>query len=134
MPQLAPPAPVTVPWLGWIAAGEPIDAVEVPEPMAIPEALRGRGDSYVLRVRGDSMADEGIFDGDWIVVERREQADEGELVVALVDGETATLKRFHRHGPSVTLAPANAAHAPLTYAADRVRIQGVVIGQMRAYR
>jgi repressor LexA len=134
MPLATPAGRTTVPWLGWIAAGRPIDAVEVPEPIEIPAALQGAGDTYVLRVRGDSMADEGILDGDWVIVERRELARDGEVVVALVDGELATLKRLHRRGGEVVLAPANDAYPALAYAAERVRVQGVVVGQMRSYR
>jgi repressor LexA len=119
--------------LGTIAAGRPIEAVANPEPLAVPRQLRGRGECYVLQVRGDSMVEEGILDGDWVVIERRDHARNGEIVVALIDGEEATLKRIEQRPGEVLLHPANAAMAPLRYAPDRVRIQGVLVGQMRAY-
>ncbi|MFP4614706.1 MAG: transcriptional repressor LexA [Thiohalorhabdus sp.] len=130
----APPGLATVPLLGRVAAGRPIDAVEDPEAIQIPEAFLGSGETYALEVRGDSMAEDGILDGDWVIVERRDTAEDGEVVVALVDGAEATLKRIHHRGATVVLEPANAAYAPLEYAAERVRVRGVVIGQMRSYR
>ncbi|MFA9461895.1 transcriptional repressor LexA [Thiohalorhabdus methylotrophus] len=125
---------VTVPLLGRVAAGRPIDAVEEPETIQIPEAFRGSGATYVLQVHGDSMAEDGILHGDWVIVERRDTAEDGEVVVALVDGGEVTLKRIHHHGGTVVLAPANAAYAPLEYDPGRVWVRGVVIGQMRSYR
>lgn len=122
-----------VPFLGYIAAGRPIEAVANPEPMAVPDQLRGRGECYVLQVRGDSMIDEGILDGDWVVIERRDHARNGEIVVALVDGEEATLKRIEQRPGAVMLLPANAAMEAMEYAPERVDIQGVLVGQMRAY-
>ena len=122
-----------VPFMGYIAAGRPIEAVPNPEPMEVPEFLRGRGDAYVLQVRGDSMIDEGILDGDWVVIESRDHARNGEIVVALIDDGEATLKRFEQRGRKVLLHPANAAMVSQEYPADRVRIQGVLVGQMRAY-
>lgn len=126
--------PGTVPLLGYIAAGRPIEALETPGEIEVPEHLRGSRPSYVLQVRGDSMVDEGILDGDWVVVEQRDYADNGELVVALVDGLEATLKRLEKRNRTIVLHPANATMKPMEYAAERVRIQGVVTGQMRAYR
>lgn len=124
----------TLPLLGRIAAGRPIEAVTTDERIGVPEALRGRGECYVLEVRGDSMRDDGILDGDWVVVEHRREARNGEVVVALVDGEEATLKRLERRGAQVVwLHPANAAYEPLRLEADRVTIQGVLVGQMRRY-
>lgn len=123
-----------LPLLGYIAAGHPIEALANPEEVEVPAALRGSRPSYVLAVQGDSMVDEGILDGDWVVVEQRDDANDGELVVALVDGTEATLKRLYRHGATVVLRPANANLEPLEYKAERVRIQGIVVGQMRSYR
>jgi len=123
----------TLPLLGRIAAGRPIEAVADTETVTVPGWLRGRGRCYVLEVRGDSMSDEGILDGDRIVVEHREQARNGELVVALVDGESATLKRIEQRPGEVVLHPANAAHAPQRYHPGQITIQGVVMGQMRRY-
>lgn len=123
-----------VAFVGYIAAGRPIEALENPEPMDIPDLLRSRRRCYVLRVRGDSMRDEGILDGDWVVVEAREHARNGEVVVALVDGEEATLKRIEQRPGAVILHPANSALEPVTYEPERVQIQGIVVGQMRSYR
>lgn len=126
--------PGSVPLLGRIAAGRPIEAVSRDERIDVPAALRGRGECYVLEVRGDSMAGDGILDGDWVVVEHRDEARNGELVVALVDGEEATLKRIEQRPGQVLLHPANAAYQPLVLEPERVTIQGVVVGQMRRYR
>lgn len=123
-----------VPLAGTIAAGKPIDAVETPEWLEVPPFLTGRGETFALRVQGDSMRDDGILDGDLILVERRSVAENGEIVVALVDGQEATVKRFALREGEVILTPANAAMAPLRYPAARVTIQGVVVGQMRSYR
>lgn len=122
-----------VPFLGYIAAGRPIEAVPNPEPMEVPGFLRGRGESYVLQVRGDSMIDEGILDGDWVVIEARDHARNGEIVVALIDDGEATLKRFEQQGSRIVLHPANAHMESMEYPAERVRIQGILVGQMRAY-
>ncbi len=123
----------TLPLLGTIAAGRPIEAVAQPENIDVPPLLRGRTPCYVLRVRGDSMVDEGILDGDYVIIEAREQARDGEIVVALVDGHEATLKRLQRRSGEVLLHPANAAMEPMRYAPERVAIQGVLVGQMRRY-
>lgn len=123
----------SLPLLGRIAAGLPIEAVTDSEPVAVPELLRGRGECYVLQVRGDSMIDDGIHDGDWVVVEHREHARNGEVVVALIDNEAATLKRIEQRLDEVILHPANADHAPQRYAPGQVSVQGVVVGQMRRY-
>lgn len=123
----------SLPLLGRIAAGRPIEALENPEPVEVPAHLRGNGDCYVLEVSGDSMVDAGILDGDWVVIERRDHARDGEIVVALVDGEEATLKRIEQTPGACILHPASSHHAPLRYAPEQVRIQGVLVGQMRAY-
>jgi repressor LexA len=123
-----------VAFLGRVAAGRPIEAVAGDESLTIPPLLvGGRGqDHYVLRVAGESMIDEGIHDGDWVVVERREQARAGEMVVALV-GQEVTLKRFFPEGEQVRLQPAHPTMAPLLVPAGDVRIQGIVVGLMRKY-
>lgn len=123
----------TLPVLGRIAAGRPIEAIDPGERIGVPPALRTAGQCYVLAVRGDSMIEEGILDGDWVVVEHRETARDFELVVALIDGHEATLKRFERRGNQVWLHAANPDFPVQTYPAERVAIQGVVVGQMRRY-
>lgn len=123
-----------LPWLGTIAAGRPLEAVESPESVQVPSWLRTRGHCYVLKVRGDSMIEDGILDGDWVVVEQRETARNGEIVVALIDGWEATLKRIEQHPDRVVLHPANPALEPMIYEPHRVQIRGVVVGQMRRYR
>lgn len=123
----------SLPLLGTIAAGRPIEAVSQPQSIAIPPLLRRRTPCYVLRVRGDSMVDEGILNGDYVVIEARDHARDGEIVVALIDGHEATLKRLERRSGEIRLHAANPAMDPLCYAADRVMIQGVLVGQMRRY-
>jgi repressor LexA len=124
-----------LPLLGTIAAGSPLEAVRADEEVPVPaDMVPGGGrPAYVLRVRGDSMIDEQIRDGDLVVVEGRPQARDGETVVALVDGHEATLKRLYREGASVRLQPANASMGPLVLAAERVQVQGVVVGVIRKY-
>ena len=127
-------AGVELPLLGAIAAGRPIEALPERESMAVPEGFAGKGSSFVLRVRGESMIEEGIRDGDYVVVEKRQAARDGETVVALVRGEEATLKKL-RHGKgTVTLLPANPALEPLTLPAGDVAVQGVVVAVLRKYR
>jgi repressor LexA len=132
-PRPQPASPGTLPLLGTIAAGRPIEALENPEQVEVPARLRGRGPSFVLQVRGDSMVEEGILDGDWVVIEARDQARDGEVVVALIDDAEATLKRIEQRPGRVVLHPANRAMKALEYPPDRVRVQGVLVGQMRAY-
>ncbi|MFB6261585.1 MAG: transcriptional repressor LexA [Thiohalorhabdaceae bacterium] len=122
-----------LPLLGRIAAGRPIEALPQPERFDVPPQLRRNRPCFVLQVEGDSMIDDGIFDGDWVVVEERDRAENGELVVALIDGEEATLKRLEQRSGEMVLHPANADHAPQVYRPDRVTIQGVVVSQMRHY-
>jgi repressor LexA len=123
-----------IPFLGMIAAGQPIEALSGDERMEVPPHLMGQRveDHYVLKVVGESMIDEGIHDGDFVVVKKREQADRGEMVVALI-GEDATLKRFYPEGPMVRLQPSNPTMQPIRVAADTVRVQGVVVGLMRRF-
>jgi repressor LexA len=124
---------VELPLLGFVAAGVPIEAIATNETIAVPEGLIGKRDSYVLRVRGDSMIDEQIRDGDYVIVEDRKTADSGEMVIALVGGLDVTLKKFYRDNGKVRLQPANPAMQPMLVDADRVQIQGVVVGVMRKY-
>ncbi len=131
--EAARPEDDGLPLLGRIAAGRPIEAVTDDTRIQVPDALRSSASCYVLEVRGDSMADDGILDGDWVVIEHREHARNGEVVVALIDDEEATLKRIEQRPDRTLLHPANAAYTPQEYPPDRVRIQGVVVGQMRKY-
>ena len=126
------PKPQSIPLLGLIAAGEPIEAIENPEPIEAPASLLGRGERYALRVRGDSMIDDGIQDGDLIVVLSTLHAENGQTVVAIVDGG-ATLKRFYRSGARVELRPANMALRSTHWPAARVEIRGVLVGLLRRY-
>ena len=123
-----------LPFLGYIAAGRPIEAVVQNEGISVPPSLCGNGPCYCLQVRGDSMIDDGILDGDWVVIEHRSHARNGEIVVALVDDEEATLKRIFQSPGKVTLTPANNALRPQVYAPHRITIQGAVVAQMRRYR
>ncbi|RLA23352.1 MAG: transcriptional repressor LexA [Gammaproteobacteria bacterium] len=123
-----------LPFLGRIAAGSPIEAIEIPESIEVPQMLRSNGQCYVLQIRGDSMIDDGIFDGDWVVIEKREQARNGEIVVALIEGREATLKRIEQCPNEVILYPANSTMKPMHFSPEQVQVQGVVVGQMRSYR
>lgn len=122
-----------VPLLGRIAAGRPIEAVSSPEEMEVPPGLLSKGGNYVLRVEGDSMIEEHIQDGDLIIVEQRDDAANGETVVALIDGDQATLKKLYREGERIRLQPANPAFRPIYVAPEQLRIQGVVVGLMRRF-
>jgi repressor LexA len=124
-----------LPLLGLVAAGEPIEALTEGDSLAVPdELLPRRGRSYVLRVRGQSMVDEQIRDGDYLVVHERQQADNGQTVIALVDGAGATVKRYYREpGGWIRLQPANPTMAPLRASERDVVIQGIVVGVIRKY-
>jgi len=124
---------VELPLLGYVAAGAPIEAITTTETISVPEDLVGKRDTYVLRVRGDSMIDEQIRDGDYVVVEDRKTAENGEMVIALVRGSDVTLKKFYRDNGRVRLQPANPAMQPLLVDSDQVQVQGVVVGVMRKY-
>jgi len=124
---------LSLPLLGRVAAGWPLEAVEMADRVDVPAALVGRGETFVLRVQGDSMLDEQIRDGDFVVVERVSEARNGETVVALLRGEEATLKKFYRRGDTVHLMPANSAYAPIEVPASDVEIRGVVRGLLRRY-
>lgn len=123
-----------LPFFGRIAAGRPIEALSGSERVAVPgHLLSGRpGDHYVLRVVGDSMIEEGIYDGDFVIVLRRDVAEPGEMVVALI-GDDATLKRFYPEGSMVRLQPAHPTMEPIRVPAQNVRVQGVVVGLMRKF-
>jgi len=125
-------SPMRLQLVGQIAAGAPIEAIQNDEGIDLEELFSTRNGAYVLRVRGDSMIDEQIRDGDLVVVERRETARNGETVVALLDEGEATLKKFYREGRRIRLQPANPEFPPIYV--DNVRIQGVVIGVLRTYR
>jgi repressor LexA len=125
---------VELPLLGRVAAGSPIEAIESSETIFVPENMVGKSDTYVLQVKGDSMIEEQIRDGDYVIVENRRIARDGEMVIALVDGESVTLKKLYREGGGkVRLQPANAALQPIVLDQDQVRVQGVVIGVLRKY-
>ncbi len=122
-----------LPFLGYIAAGQPIEAVEQQETIDVPDFLHTDRPCYVLQVKGDSMVEAGILDGDQIIIEQRDHARNGEIVVALIDDSDATLKRIEQKPDCVVLHPANASMSAMHYAPDQVRIQGVLVGQMRRY-
>ena len=124
---------VDLPLLGYVAAGLPIEAIATSETVAVPEDLVGRRDTYVLRVRGNSMIDEQICDGDLVIVEDRKSAQNGEMVVALLGGSDVTLKKLYRENGRVRLQPANPAMQPIFVDAEQVQVQGVVVGVMRKY-
>jgi repressor LexA len=125
---------ITIPLLGLIAAGQPIAALETPDILSIPEDMMGRTETYALRVTGNSMIEDGIHDGDFIIIESRSEVRDGEIVIALIDGEEATVKRFYREGAVVRLQPSNSQMAPIFAPVDSIKIQGVVIGLIRKYR
>lgn len=122
-----------LPFVGFIAAGRPIEAIENITYMAIPEQLKTQKPCYVLRVKGDSMLEEGIYDGDWVIIEQRSHARNGEIVVALVNKAEATLKFIEQYPHEVLLIPANSKMEAMRYHPEQVEIQGVLVGQMRSY-
>jgi repressor LexA len=125
---------VELPLLGRVAAGSPIEAIDASETIFVPENMIGRHETYVLQVKGDSMIEEQIRDGDYVIVENRTTADDGEMVIALLDGENVTLKKLYREGGGqVRLQPANARLEPMFVDQNRLRVQGVVIGVLRKY-
>jgi repressor LexA len=127
-------AALEIPLAGMVAAGSPIEAVEVPESVALPPGFSGRGETFALRVKGMSMTGDGILDGDVIVVEKRETAPNGSLAVVLIDGAEATIKRFYQHGENVVLKPSNPDMEEMRLPAVRVEVRGVVVGLLRHYR
>jgi repressor LexA len=124
-----------VPLLGFVAAGKPIEAIQMNEVISVPPDMVARkGKTYVLQVRGDSMIDEQIRDGDYVIVEDRQTAVNGEVVIALVDRDETTLKKFYREkNGQIRLQPANPMMKPMTLPPERVKIQGIVIGILRKY-
>ncbi len=122
-----------LPLMGYVAAGEPIEAITSTETIAVPEHFIGKRDTYVLRVKGDSMIDEQIRDGDYVIVEDRKTAQNGEMVIALLNGTEVTLKSLYRNGTTIQLQPANPAMQPINVREDALQIQGVVVGVMRKY-
>ena len=133
IPEETVPRSVELPLLGIVAAGRPIEAVEQTETVSVPAFMVRRERTYVLQVAGDSMIDEQIRDGDYIVVEDRKEAADGETVVALLEEREATLKKFYREKGKVRLQPANRALSPLIVPGRSVRIQGVVTGLIRRF-
>ncbi|HXG81035.1 MAG TPA: transcriptional repressor LexA [Sphingomicrobium sp.] len=147
MPEIAAPAQsaprpvvpaaandtIEIPLHGRIAAGTPIEALQGTEGFAVPAALLGPGEHYALEVSGDSMVDEGILDGDFALIRKVDTARDGEIVVALIDNEEATLKTYRREGQMIRLDPANRSYEPQRYDESRVRIQGRLAGLIRRY-
>ncbi|MBV9427329.1 MAG: transcriptional repressor LexA [Bradyrhizobiaceae bacterium] len=126
--------PVAVPVMGRIAAGTPIEAIQTrSHTINIPPDLLSAGEHFALEVRGDSMIEAGILDGDLVLIRRGETADTGDIVVALIDDEEATLKRFRRRGASIALEPANTSHEVRILPPSRVKIQGKLVGLFRRY-
>ncbi|HXY15079.1 MAG TPA: transcriptional repressor LexA [Terriglobales bacterium] len=123
---------MVLPLLGRIAAGHPIEAVENPETISLADFVRSK-EVFVLEVRGDSMQDEHILSGDYVLVEKAKTAHNGDIVVALVDGSDATLKRFYREGDNIRLQPSNVSMQPIIVPAANVDVQGRVIGVLRKY-
>ena len=147
MPEVAAPAPaeakpvvpaaandtIEIPLHGRIAAGTPIEALQGTEGFAVPAALLGPGEHYALEVSGDSMVEEGILDGDYALIRKVDSARDGEIVVALIDNEEATLKTYRREGQMIRLDPANRSYEPQRYDESRVAIQGRLAGLIRRY-
>ncbi|WP_127143633.1 transcriptional repressor LexA [Pelagibacterium montanilacus] len=125
---------VAVPVMGRIAAGTPIEAIQThSHSISVPPEMLGSGEHYALEVRGDSMIDAGIFDGDTVLIRKQDAAGNGEIVVALVDDEEATLKRLRKRGNAVALEAANPAYETRIFGPDRVKVQGRLVGLMRRY-
>jgi repressor LexA len=123
-----------LPLLGKIAAGVPIEAMgQERDRLRVPEVMLGAGEHYLLEIEGDSMINAGILDGDFVIIKKTDTAQSGEIVVALVDGDTATLKRLRKKGASIALEAANPAYKTRIYNADEVSVQGRLVGLMRRY-
>ena len=127
------PTGVEIPLLGRVAAGRPIEAISIPDTIAVPPDMVARRDCFALRVFGDSMIDDHIVDGDVVVLEARKVPRGGETVVALIRGEECTLKRFYQDGGKIRLVPANANLSPMEFPAEDVEVQGVVVGLVRNF-
>lgn len=130
--KAAASGPYELPLFGYIAAGRPLDVEVSGDTISVPPHLMARGENYVLKVKGDSMIEDGILDGDFVIIARRERAENGEMVVANVNGEV-TLKRLYREGERVRLQPANSMMSPIYAPARDVNVQGVVVGLMRRF-
>jgi repressor LexA len=126
--------PISIPVMGRIAAGTPIEAIQTrSHTIQVPPDLLSTGEHFALEVRGDSMIDAGILDGDTVLIRKGDGADTGDIVVALIDDEEATLKRFRRRGASIALEPANSAYEVRILPPNRVRVQGKLVGLFRKY-
>ena len=124
-----------LPLVGTIAAGKPIEAIEELDAFEVPSPMVAKGENFVLKVKGDSMIEEGIVDGDYIVVRRQSTAETGQTVVALLNRHAATVKKFHPRGDGrIELRPANAAMMPIVVSASDVEIQGILVGVVRYVR
>jgi repressor LexA len=132
-PMAANDQVIELPLHGRIAAGMPIEAIEGQSSLPVPAALLGPGEHYALEVAGDSMVEEGILDGDYALIRKTETARDGEIVVALINEEEATLKTFRREGQMIRLDPANRLYDPQRYRPDQVRVQGRLAGLLRRY-
>ena len=133
--EAAPSGGELLPLAGAVAAGSPIESIEGGQTLLVPEDMIRRGsETYALRVRGNSMIDEQIRDGDFVIVEKRDQVENGEMVIALLEGEGATLKKLYREEGRVRLQPANPEVPPIILEAGDLRIQGVVVGVIRKFR
>src|SRR5262245_37531094 len=130
--QQRTPSDIALPLMGRIAAGQPIEAVENPETISLGDITRSK-DVFVLQVKGESMKDEHIVDGDYVLVEKTETARDGEIVVALIEGTDATLKRLYREGTNIRLQPSNVTMKPIVVPAKSVQVQGRVVGVLRKY-
>lgn len=133
VPTESRPEARDVPLSGLISAGQPIEAIRTNEVVAVPEDMIGRRDVYVLRVKGESMVEDQVRDGDYVIVENRGSARNGEMVVALLQGENATLKKYYREKGQIRLQPAHPTMKPILAKEEDVKIQGVVIGLLRKY-
>jgi repressor LexA len=126
--------PISIPVMGRIAAGTPIEAIQShSHTIMVPPEMLGAGEHFALEVRGDSMIDAGIFDGDTVLIRKQDAASTGEIIVALVDDEEATLKRLRRKGNTVALEAANPAYETRIFPPDRVKVQGRLVGLLRKY-
>ncbi len=125
---------IEVPLLGRVTAGLPIEMNEIPDTISLPETMLGRGETFVLEVKGESMIDEAIKDGDYVIVEKRESARNGDMVIACIDNNEVTLKRIYKEGNKVRLQPSNPSMQPIIIENHDVTIKGIVIGILRKYK
>jgi repressor LexA len=126
--------PISIPVMGRIAAGTPIEAIQTrSHTIQVPPDLLSTGEHFALEIRGDSMIEAGILEGDTVLIRKGDTADTGDIVVALIDDEEATLKRFRRRGASIALEPANSAYEVRILPPNRVRVQGKLVGLFRKY-